>query len=220
VVAIAITLLAIDLPVPAGDTVHAFWLSARDNDGHYVAFLISFAAIAAAWSNHHDVFRYLKRSDSRFRTLNMAWLLTIVLTPFATKLLTSTGNGTLNVHALRFGFYALLQVLSAAAMLAMVRHMISAHLLAPDTPPRLADEANWGSYVLMLGFGLSIPVLFATTYGWLLWFGVPLVVRRVRHRIAHTGAEPEAAGEPADTELPAELPAVPEPRAGVLCGPS
>ena len=58
VVAIAITLLAIELPAPAGDTFSKFWPSVRHDDGHYAAFLISFAVIAAAWRDHHDLFRY------------------------------------------------------------------------------------------------------------------------------------------------------------------
>jgi len=45
--------------------------------------------IAAAWSHHHDVFRYAERFDARMRSLNMVWLLMIVLIPFATKLLTA-----------------------------------------------------------------------------------------------------------------------------------
>jgi uncharacterized membrane protein len=65
VVAIAITLLALDLPVPEGDTVSVFWSSVRRNDGHYAAFLISFVVIAAAWGTHHDVFRYTRRVDPR-----------------------------------------------------------------------------------------------------------------------------------------------------------
>ncbi len=43
----------------------------------------------------------------------------------------------------------------------------------------------WQSYTLMLGFGLSIPVFFATTYGWVLWIVIPLLVawlRRLRRR--------------------------------------
>jgi uncharacterized membrane protein len=104
VVAIAITLLAIELPVPEGDTVSAFWSSVRSDAGHYAAFLISFAAIAAAWSNHHDLFRYARRIDPRLRTLNLGWLLMIVLNPFATRLLTTAGHETLDAHALRFGF--------------------------------------------------------------------------------------------------------------------
>lgn len=119
VVAIAITLLALDLPVPEGDTVSGFWSSVRDNDGHYGAFLLSFAVIAAAWSTHHDMFRYLRRPTSRLRTINMVWLLTIVLNPFATRMLTAVGNPTLEVHAFRFGFYALLEILESAAFLAL-----------------------------------------------------------------------------------------------------
>ena len=61
VVAIAITLLAIDLPVPEGGTVPLFWDSVRHNGGHYAAFLISFFAIAAAWRDHHDIFKYVRR---------------------------------------------------------------------------------------------------------------------------------------------------------------
>ena len=52
VVAIAITLLALELPVPEGDTVSAFWASVRRNEGHYAAFLISFFVIAGAWVDH------------------------------------------------------------------------------------------------------------------------------------------------------------------------
>ena len=184
VVAIAITLLAIDLPVPEGVTVSDFWSSVRHNDGHYAAFLISFVVIAAAWRDHHDVFRYAKRVDSRLRTLNTIWLLMIVLNPFATKLLTVPGKENLDVHALRFGFYALLQVLESAALFAMLAHMIS-HDLAPGAPRRVVTDIARQSYNLIIGFGLSIPVFFVTTYAWVMWIVVPLFVvqwRRLRRR--------------------------------------
>ena len=71
VTAIAITLLAIDLRVPEGATASAFWSSARQNDGQYLVFLVSFIAIAAAWSDHHDAFRHIRRADTRLRNLNM-----------------------------------------------------------------------------------------------------------------------------------------------------
>jgi len=44
VIAIAITLLAIELPLPEGHSVHAFWHSVKNDAGHYAAFLISFIA--------------------------------------------------------------------------------------------------------------------------------------------------------------------------------
>jgi TMEM175 potassium channel family protein len=177
VVAIAMTLLAIDLPVPEGGTVTAFWDSVRHDDGHYLAFLVSFVVIAAAWSDHHRMFRFVRRTDNRLRLLNTCWLFAIVLNPFATKLLT-TGVQTTATHALRFGFYALLQVLESGMLYAMLRHMITREL-APGIPDREASGMAGQSLGLMLGFGLSIPVFFATTYGWVLWFAVPLLVNRL-----------------------------------------
>src|SRR5262249_26021839 len=157
---------ALELPVPEGITVSEFWASVHHNDGHYAAFLISFVVIAAAWGDHHDVFRYTRRVDPRLRTLNMAWLLTIVLNPFATKLLPSVGHPSLYVHAYRFGFYALLQVLQYGALLLMVRHMAS-HDQVPGAPrPMLAQMARKCG-ALMAGFGLSIPLFFVTTAGWI-----------------------------------------------------
>jgi uncharacterized membrane protein len=174
VAAIAITVLALDLPVPEGDTVSAFWSSVRQNDGHYAAFLISFLAIAGSWSNHHDIFRYTERTDSRLRSLNMAWLLTIVLIPFATRMLTEIGNPTLDAHALRYGFYALLQVLETGALLAILRHMIS-HDQATAAPAPVVSRMTRQCYVLMAGFALSIPIFFVTTDAWVLWFAFPLL---------------------------------------------
>ena len=182
VVAIAITLLAIDLPVPEGGTVSAFWMSVRDNAGHYAAFLISFAVIAGGWANHHDLFRYARRTDSRLRAVNTAWLLTIVLNPFATRMLTS-GHETLGAHALRFGFYALLQVLQAGALLAMLRHMLSRGLM-PGLPRPAADGMARAAYVVMLGFGLSIPLLFVTPYAWVLWLVFPPLAGVIRQFLA------------------------------------
>ncbi len=179
VVAIAITLLALDLPVPTGGTVPEFWRSVQDNAGHYAAFLISFAVIASAWSDHHDLFRYVRRADSRLRVLDSVWLATIILNPFATKLLIVSGQ-TIDTSALRFGFYALLQLLESAMVYAMLRHLISRRL--GDIPPRVARKQAADSRDLMIGFALSIPVFFVTTYAWLLWFLIPQLGARLRQR--------------------------------------
>jgi uncharacterized membrane protein len=188
VVAIAITLLAIDLPVPTGGTVSEFWSSVRLNAGHYAAFLISFLVIAASWSRHHDIFRYARRMDSRLRTLNMAWLFMIILNPFATRLLTSQGNENLYVHALRFGFYSLLQALASVLLLVMLRHMIS-NDQAPGFPEPVMIDNAWQTYGLLVGFGLSIPVFFLTTYGWVIWIAGPLLVHRL-YRLRHGKQRP------------------------------
>jgi uncharacterized membrane protein len=180
VTAIAITLLAIDLPVPSGATTTAFWSSVRENDGVYLAFLVSFVTIAASWGSHHDTFKHLKRFDPRLRTQNMVWLLMIILVPFATKLLTGNGHDSLTVHAFRWGFYALVQTLTSAALFAMAWHMRDGGLLEPGTERADRAASDWRTYGPMLGFGVSIPVFFATSYAWALWFAVPLALHRLR----------------------------------------
>jgi uncharacterized membrane protein len=179
VVAIAITLLAIDLPVPSGATAGVFWSSARAHDGVYLSFLVSFLTIAIAWSHHHDAFKYARRTDAWLRNATTVWLLTIILIPSATKLLTGYGHDTPSVHALRWGFYALLQTVQAAVLFVMTRHMASHDLGRQDAAGRAGAESGWQSYGTILGFGLSIPVFFATTYGWVLWIVMPMLAARV-----------------------------------------
>jgi uncharacterized membrane protein len=181
VMAIAITLLAIELPVPSGDSASALWASVRHEDGHYVAFLISFAVIAASWSDHYDLFRCIARVDARLRVLNSAWLLMIVLNPFATRLLTAKGHPTIEAHALRFGFYALLQVLDALLMLAMVAHMRTQRQ-APDTPPSMLAKTVRESYAMIVTFGVSIPLFFVIPQAWVIWFVLPVAVGGIRQR--------------------------------------
>jgi uncharacterized membrane protein len=182
VTAIAITLLALDLPAPGGATVSAFESSVRQHDLDYLAFLVSFITIAASWSDHHDAFKHIRRADAGLRNLNMFWLLTIIIVPSATKLLTGNGHDSLTVHAFRWGFYALVQVLTSAALFAMVRHMIAHHLQEPGTERQDGSASDWRAYGPMLGFALSIPVFFATSYGWVLWIVVPLLTRRLFRR--------------------------------------
>jgi uncharacterized membrane protein len=183
VVAIAITLLALDLPVPTGRTVAGLWASVMSDSGQYLAFLISFIAIAGGWSQHHELFRYARSTDGRMKSLHLAWLLTIIILPFATKLLFDRETIDQGVRALHWGFYALVQFLESAALFAMVRRMVSHDMLVPGTPPLVVAGVTGQSLGLMLGFGLSIPLFFATSYAWALWIAAPLLSREVRRRL-------------------------------------
>jgi hypothetical protein len=97
------------------------------------------------------------------------------------------GEQTLEAHALRFGFYSLLQAAAAAVFLAMLHHMVSRDQV-PGIPPQVVTDNDWQSYGLLLGFGLSIPLFFLVTYGWVLWVVVPALgswLYRHRHRTPH-----------------------------------
>jgi uncharacterized membrane protein len=182
VVAIAITLLALELPVPAGRTVSEFWKSAREHDSHYLAFLISFVVISASWGQHHRVFRSVERVDSRLRLINMVWLMMIVLNPLATKMLTTQSHDTVATHALRFGFYALLQVVAGLALVAATRRLTTRHLRIAGAPAPSPQGGGNDLHGVIIGFALSIPVFFTTTYGWVLWIVCPFVANRLQSR--------------------------------------
>jgi uncharacterized membrane protein len=192
VVAIALTLLALELPVPTGSSAREFWRSVGSHFDAYLAFLISFIVISQHWFAHHRVFRYLKRGDDRLRGLNMLWLLTIVLMPFATNVLSSEENDATAKY--RWAFYAALQLVAFLLFRQMIVHMLGHGLVVADVPHHLEERTNWRAAGVVLGFGLSIPLFFLTRFAWLLWIIGPVASatyeRRRTKRAAASGQAP------------------------------
>ena len=84
VLAFAITLLVVDIALrPPGSPTQQFfhaWPS-------YVAYLVSFFTIGAAWIAHHGLTDELDRVDPIFLRLNLLFLLAIAVLPFPTRLM-------------------------------------------------------------------------------------------------------------------------------------
>lgn len=96
VLAIALTLLVLNLSIPASQQSHLasavfkLWPA-------YVSFLASFAIIAVTWLNHHAAFRRIRSVDRLVILANMGVLLGAVLLPFPAAVLAnafSSGNHT------------------------------------------------------------------------------------------------------------------------------
>jgi uncharacterized membrane protein len=103
VVAIAITLLI--LPLTEIEPAEGSNLAdvVVQNQGALFAFALSFAVIANYWTVHDNLFRPLRRHNSRLVLLNMLWLAAIVFLPFPTSLIEdglNGGFGTLYISAL------------------------------------------------------------------------------------------------------------------------
>ena len=91
VFAIAITLLILEIAVPAGSEDNL--LSALgDQWPSYLAYLVSFATIGAVWFAHTVITEYLDHADSVLIRLNLLLLLVVSFLPFPTKLLASTSG--------------------------------------------------------------------------------------------------------------------------------
>ena len=92
VVAIAITLLVLPLTEVLGGHTHEDLSTVlRDNTGSIGAFLLSFAVIARLWLAHHHLVEHVGAYDQPFVLLNVLWILTIVVAPFATQLAATYG---------------------------------------------------------------------------------------------------------------------------------
>lgn len=178
VVAIAITLLALALPVPHGGSNGQVLQSMYRARGAYLAFLISFVVIGNHWRVHHRLFRHVARLDARITTLNLVWLLMVVITPFATRVL--AGNGGFGV---RFSFYAIIQVITIVCVFYMGRYLRRHRLMRQEPADFAARDARLLTFAAM--FLISIPIAFVTGWAFLCWVAAPLVsrgVRQLQHR--------------------------------------
>ncbi|MDQ6906106.1 MAG: TMEM175 family protein [Chloroflexota bacterium] len=114
VLAIAITLLVLDLKVPAGEpgTVVRHLL---DQWAEYVAYLASFMYVGVIWVNHHALFARIRRVDSGVLWRNLALLLATSVFPFPTATLAyAMQHGT---HGDRLAAIALYGLVTAAMAL-------------------------------------------------------------------------------------------------------
>jgi TMEM175 potassium channel family protein len=86
VLAIAITLLVLDLKVPATGR-GGLWHALLREWPAYSSYVVSFLVIGTIWVNHHAVFEQIVRTDRALLFLNLILLLTIAFIPFPTALL-------------------------------------------------------------------------------------------------------------------------------------
>ena len=105
VVAIALTLLVLQLTVPVlGDPTSAseLWRYMTHTDGAFASYVISFYVIAAFWLAHHRVFQRARGHDEGLAWWNFAFLFFITVIPFTSRLVGEYGNNPLAVDAFAF----------------------------------------------------------------------------------------------------------------------
>jgi TMEM175 potassium channel family protein len=136
VLAIAVTLLVLDLRVPARDTLHVPLASALAHQWPaYAAYVTSFLIIGIIWVNHHAVFDLLARIDRVALFLNLLLLMTVVAIPFTTALLSeylTSGGRNARTAALVY----------SAVMLAMSCGFALLYTYVARRPVLLADGVD------------------------------------------------------------------------------
>lgn len=141
VLAIAITLLVLDLKIPEGEagTVAHHLL---DQWPSCLAYLASFIYVRVVWVNHHALFARISRVNSGMLWRNLALLLAVSVLPFPTATLAyAMQHGTHDDKFAAIVLYALVAAAMGLTWLIMFAYLDRHHeLLRGDVPLRFFRE--------------------------------------------------------------------------------
>jgi uncharacterized membrane protein len=175
--AIAITLLVIDLRVPASGTVQAAHVL-RAAVPEMIGFGIGFGVIGLFWLGHHSLCRFLTAMDGNALRLNLLFLGFIAFLPYPTALLSATSGQVAAV-----AFFA---VCAGGAGLAEAVFWLYAlrapGMVGPDLSAGQRRVVTLRTLRVPLVFLVSVPVAFvsptAAEYLWLMLLVLGLVINR------------------------------------------
>jgi uncharacterized membrane protein len=155
VFAIAITLLALEIRLPAeisGVSNGDLFQNLLSIWPKYLGYLVSFLSIGNFWVVHHRQFRYIERFDTGLMFINLLILMAVAFMPFPTAVISGNGNRTATI------FYAF----SAAFV-----GLLSAGLWIYATSRNRLVSSNLGVAITRRGMlrSLSAPVVFLLSIG-------------------------------------------------------
>ncbi|MBK3576926.1 DUF1211 domain-containing protein [Streptomyces sp. MBT65] len=168
--AIAMTLLVIDVGVPAHLDAAAFHKALADALPSLGAFALSFSLISGFWRDHRRILTALPTATTLVTRLILLGLGLVALLPFPTALLAEYASQPEAV-ALYAGAMAAVHTVHATLLL-LTQHQVHPSPASPAAVARRRFTAQLGSSVLV--FGLSIPLAFVNTQA-AMWFWVTLV---------------------------------------------
>ncbi len=189
VVAIALTLLVLQLQVPTRtlvsnpDSAGSLW-RALDLDGaEFTSYLVSFVVIAQFWLVHHRVLRGMRGHSEGLAWRNFSFLLPLTLMPFTSDLLGSYAANPLAITL--FG----LNLVALSLTTQWIFWYASRRGLVADGVRTAHDELAGRVRAVLLVAVVALSMVLAWTdaglarYVWLLFLVVPAAAERVVRRI-------------------------------------
>lgn len=178
VFAIAITLLVVDIRVPAVVVNAAREL--HNSQGKILSFAISFLVIGLFWIGHHRLFRFITALDRTLIFLNLLFLGTIAFLPYPTALLFA-GNTRAPAAPV---FYAACVAGAGLLELAVWLYAIRTKGLVPASfSPAFRRYETAQLLPTPVVFGLSIPVAFVAPgiapFTWILLVPIGRLLPRI-----------------------------------------
>ena len=113
VIAVAVTLLVLNIEVPAPGSGHSLGHELLHQWPTYAAYVTSFITIGIIWINHHAMISRLGRADHTILMLNLLLLLSIGVLPFGTNLIATylrEGHGENLAAAIYAGLFLAMSI--------------------------------------------------------------------------------------------------------------
>ena len=176
VFAIAITLLILEISIPATTRDTGLTKALLALWPRYLAYVLSFLVIARFWVAHHLAFRLIGRYDAVLVWLNLLLLMFVAFLPFPTAVL-GRHNGTPAAAVL----YAVAVILAGTASSAYWWYASGrGRLLRPDVGPARVRALRARGLLGPVFFTLTLPVAAFAPYAaeilWILVFPLTRVV--------------------------------------------
>jgi uncharacterized membrane protein len=168
VFSIAITLLVLELAVPA---IRGEFRADLANEWvTYVAYLAAFATIGVLWMGHHTVFTLVSGIDAGLLWRNLVLLLTVSIVPFPTAVIASSWRvGNEADQAVAVVAYALAGMASGVAWLLLFSYLRNhPNLLDPNADRAFFRLTEPG--ITLVGYGAAALI------GWFLSPAVALAI--------------------------------------------
>jgi uncharacterized membrane protein len=156
VFAIAITLLVLQIDVPAGVTSASdLWDGLGEQTGDFIAFAVSFLVIGSFWIANHRFMRTLREFDRGLLMLLLPYLGVMVLIPFSSQLMGEYGD--------QFDLSVILYIINMIAIglagILMSTHVLRRDLAKPEYKWYVALTRRSSIFTIGL-FALTIPLVF------------------------------------------------------------
>ena len=158
VLAIAITLLVLDLALrPPGDPLTQF----LEGWPTYLAYVVSFLTIGAAWIDHNALTDRLAHVDTVLLRLNLFFLLLVAFLPYPTRLVAQGLEEAIAPERVAAVVYGLTLLLIQLSFWLMATYARRGHLMSPgEDDPDLREE-RWKFRYAVAGYIVTIAVALA-----------------------------------------------------------
>jgi uncharacterized membrane protein len=178
VFAVAMTLMVLDLRVPAMEVVHSehdLWRALVAISPRLGMYMMSFLTLGIFWVGQQTQLNHLSRSDRSLSWIHLVFLFAVTLTPFSTMLLAEYP-----AYRIALIVYWLNILFLGAALYASWRCATDKHLVKHDLPPEVAIAIKRRIVIAQAFYALGALLCVFSTY----WSIAFIVLVQLNYAIA------------------------------------